>query len=189
MSITLPHGLVYVPLFVSDKTATSIIDAIDSRDWQDSLRRRVQHYGWSYNYKSRRIDQQDWLGPLPDFVSPVVNELRHANIFEAPPDQVIVNEYKPGQGIAAHVDCEPCFGETIASLSLLSACTMRLRHRKDQLVYDVRLEPRSLLVLRDEARYKWTHEIAARKSDVVDGCKSPRERRISLTFRTVISTQ
>lgn len=45
--------------------------------------------------------------------------------FAAVPDQVIANEYLPGQGISAHVDCEPCFGEVIASLSLLSACEMR----------------------------------------------------------------
>ena len=37
-----------------------------------------------------------------------------------------VNEYLPGQGIAQHVDCVPCFGGTVASLSLLSPCTMRL---------------------------------------------------------------
>jgi alkylated DNA repair dioxygenase AlkB len=36
-------------------------------------------------------------------------------------NQTIVNEYRPGQGIAAHVDCVPCFGATILSLSLGSS--------------------------------------------------------------------
>ena len=189
MSSATPHGLIYIPSFISNRTASSIIEAIDSHDWQNSLRRRVQHYGWSYNYKSRRINQQDWLGPLPDFASPVVEQLLDTNIFDQPPDQLIVNEYEPGQGIAAHVDCEPCFGDTIASLSLLSTCTMRLRSRADSLIHDVILDPESLLVLKGEARYKWTHEIAARKSDVVGAHKRLRERRISLTFRKVISPQ
>lgn len=48
------------------------------------------------------------------------------------------------------------------------------------------LEPRSVMVLKDVARYKWTHEIPARKSDVIDGGKVERSRRISLTFRKVI---
>lgn len=44
------------------------------------------------------------------------------------------------------------------------------------------LEPNSLLVLQGEARYKWKHGIAPRKSD--NGVR--RGRLISLTFRKVI---
>ena len=186
MSSTLPHDLKYIPFFIPNDVAKNISEAIDSREWQYSLKRRVQHYGWSYNYKSRRIDQRDWLGPLPDFILPVVERLSQANIFDSPPDQLIVNEYEPGQGIAAHVDCEPCFGDTIASLSLLSTCTMRLRSRQDKSVRDIDLHPQSLLVLKGEARYGWTHEIAGRKNDIIEGCKRPRGRRISLTFRKVV---
>lgn len=47
---------------------------------------------------------------------------------------------------------------------------------------NIYLESRSLLVLKGDARYKWKHGIAARKSD--NGVK--RQRRISLTFRKVI---
>lgn len=47
------------------------------------------------------------------------------------------------------------------------------------------LEPRSLIILANEARYKWTHAIPARKSDIVNGFKLQRERRISLTFRKI----
>ncbi|MEO0410804.1 MAG: alpha-ketoglutarate-dependent dioxygenase AlkB [Pseudomonadota bacterium] len=35
-----------------------------------------------------------------------------------------MNEYTPGQGIAPHVDCVPCFGPFAASLSLGSSCEM-----------------------------------------------------------------
>ena len=56
--------------------------------------------------------------------------LKDAGWFERMPDQVIVNEYEPGQGIAAHVDCVPSgFSGTIASLSLLSSCTMHFQDR------------------------------------------------------------
>ena len=42
-----------------------------------------------------------------------------------------------------------------------------------------------LLILSREARYDWTHEIPARKSDVIDGVRRARARRVSLTFQTV----
>ena len=42
-----------------------------------------------------------------------------------------------------------------------------------------------LLILSGEARYDWTHEIPAHKSDMINGARQPRTRRVSLTFRTV----
>ena len=45
------------------------------------------------------------------------------------------------------------------------------------------LEPRSLLVLNDEARYDWEHGIAPRKRDVWQGLRVERRRRLSVTFR------
>jgi alkylated DNA repair dioxygenase AlkB len=99
------------------------------------------------------------------------------------PDQVIANEYLPGQGISAHIDCEPCFSEAIVSLSLLSPCEIIFRERRSDAKLGVVLEPRSAIVMKDDARYEWTHEIPARKSDIIDGAKVERSRRVSLTFR------
>jgi alkylated DNA repair dioxygenase AlkB len=45
------------------------------------------------------------------------------------------------------------------------------------------LEPRSLLVLGDEARYEWEHGIARRKTDHWQGGRIFRSRRLSVTFR------
>src|SRR5690606_13111056 len=83
------------------------------------------------------------------------------------PDQVIVNEYEPGQGIAQHIDCEPCFENTIVSLSLGSSCVMDFYLKQNlKLKESLHLEPHSLLVLKGESRYNWLHGIAGRKSDV-----------------------
>ena len=181
-----PSGLICIPGFVSSEFSNEIVNAIDSQDWQTNMRRRVQHYGWRYDYKSRRLNQSDWLGPLPSFIMPVIKKLLEMKFFTTTPDQVIVNEYEAGQGIAAHVDCEPCFGDTVASLSLLSPCVMRFRKRdQNGVFYDLDLSAGSLLILKNDARYEWSHEIAARKNDTVNGHKRSRERRISLTFRTV----
>ena len=86
----------------------------------------------------------------------------------------------PGQGIAPHIDCIPCFSDTICSLSLGSSCVMELTN--NEVKRSIMLKPRSLLILKNDARYKWKHGIAPRKSDN----KIARNRRISLTFRKVI---
>ncbi|MEM6811640.1 MAG: alpha-ketoglutarate-dependent dioxygenase AlkB [Pseudomonadota bacterium] len=48
------------------------------------------------------------------------------------------------------------------------------------------LEERSLIKLAGPARKEWLHGIPARKSDIVNGLKIARKRRISITFRNVI---
>lgn len=107
-------------------------------------------------------------------------------IFPAVPDQVIVNEYEPGQGISAHIDCVPCFDGTIASLSLGSSCVMEFLNARTRGKREILLDERSLIVLSGEARYDWTHAIPGRKSDMINGQKMYRLRRASLTFRNVI---
>ncbi|WCK13419.1 alpha-ketoglutarate-dependent dioxygenase AlkB [Agrobacterium tumefaciens] len=102
------------------------------------------------------------------------------------PDQVIANEYLPGQGISAHVDCVPCFDDTIVSISLLSTCEMVFRELRGPDIRSVVLQPCSVVLLGDAGRYDWSHEIPSRKSDVVNGLRPARRRRVSLTFRKVI---
>ena len=122
---------------------------------------------------------------MPDWLRGPAERLHSEGWFGRVPDQAIVNEYLPGQGIAAHVDCEPCFGNTIASVSLGSSCVMTLTRGDGLARHDLLLEPRSLLVLSGPARREWKHGIAARKSDFVNGSRVARGRRLSITFRTV----
>ncbi|MCB9994860.1 MAG: alpha-ketoglutarate-dependent dioxygenase AlkB [Rhodospirillales bacterium] len=171
-------GLQYLPDFITEDEEKALVEDIDQRPWLNDLKRRVQHYGYKYDYKARTVTDDSYLGPLPGWLMPITQKLSFK------PDQTIVNEYFPGQGISAHVDCVPCFGDTIASLSLGSGAVMQFTNGQEK--HDLYLEPRSLIILSGPARYEWTHAIPTRKSDVVDGLKIERGRRISLTFRTVI---
>lgn len=175
-------GLAYVPDFITPQQEASLISTIDAQDWLTDLKRRVQHYGWRYDYKAKRISEDLRLGELPDWLAGYCKKLHIDGYFSQMPDQVIINEYLAGQGITPHIDCVPCFGDTIASLSLGSPCVMELS--KDSQKRPLLLEPRSLVVLSGEARYRWKHAIARRKTDKINGISTPRERRISLTFRT-----
>ena len=75
------------------------------------------------------------------------------------------------------------FADEIASLTLGSGTTMILKRGKKAV--PIYLEPRSLIKLTGDARYKWTHQIDGKKTDKVNGKIVPRETRISITFRKV----
>ena len=106
--------------------------------------------------------------------------------MEVEADQTIINEYEPGQGISAHVDCVPCFGPVVAAISLGSESTMDFTHPEDGTRVEVRLTPGSLCVMTGPARYVWRHAIAARKSDQSPTGRVLRGRRVSVTYRTVL---
>lgn len=179
-------GLSYVPEYISPQEEGELTSAIDSQQWITELKRRVQHYGWRYDYKAKSIAPESRLGPLPEWLMPYCDRMRADRLFPQLPDQVIINEYQPGQGIAPHVDCVPCFTDTIASLSLGSTCVMEFTNVETGQKIPVLLEPRSLVVLTGDARYRWQHAIFHRKTDKYNGFVFPRGRRLSLTFRKVI---
>lgn len=126
-----------------------------------------------------------YLGELPAWAQPLAARLVAKGYMDSAPNKLIVNEYEPGQGIAPHVDCVPCFGPVVCSVTIGSQCVMELSAVDGDEAESLLLEPGSLLVLRGDSRYKWRHAIPGRKSDGVDGQTMLRGRRVSLTFRTV----
>jgi alkylated DNA repair dioxygenase AlkB len=179
-------GLTYRPDFLSNDEHSKLWNIIRQQSWLGDIKRRVQHYGWKYDYKARSIDYSMYLGELPYWAKEIALRLKSEGYMPEVPDQLIVNEYQPGQGIANHIDCEPCFGNTIISISLGAPIVMDFIQKRSREKIDVLLEPRSLTVVQDESRYQWTHGIAARKTDQFHGRKFERQLRISLTFRKVI---
>ncbi|MGH1517940.1 alpha-ketoglutarate-dependent dioxygenase AlkB [Chryseobacterium sp. JK1] len=177
-------GLLYQDDFLSIEEEKLILSEIDNAVWDASLKRRVQHYGYIYDYKKKNINQELEIGQLPDWLLSLENKIKiHFNLKNSF-DQVIINEYEPGQGISNHIDCVPCFEETIISISLLSPCIMQFS--KDQQKNEILLQSRSILLLSDEARYSWKHGIKAVKNDKWQNTVIPRERRISITFRKIM---
>src|SRR4051794_32884746 len=168
-------GLAYFPEYVTEAEERDLATLVDLQAWDTQWQRRRQPYGASYGKGGSTL-------PIPRWGQRWADRLFADGITSAPFDQMLVNEYLPGQGIALHRDYEP-FGRTVVSLSLLSPCVMDFRHRPTGRKERLLLEPRSLLVLRDEARYDWEHGIAARKKDAWQGLPLNRGRRLSVTFR------
>lgn len=179
-------GLSYIPDFIYEINEAELFKVIDDQPWKYDLKRRVQHYGYAYDYKARNVTAKSKLGDIPQWLQFYCKKLKDGGFFETPPDQVIVNEYQIGQGISAHIDCVPCFGAAIAIISLGSPCVMDFTSNKTGEKLPLLLEQRSLAVLSGDARYIWQHAIAQRKTDKYNGEIIQRKRRVSLTFRTVI---
>lgn len=165
-------GLTYIPNYITEQQQSQLISIIDSKPWTHALQRRVQQYGYIYDYSTRSLAWE-----LCDSI-PVEFRAIHSTTDNI--NQVIVNEYKPGQGIFPHVDHTKLFGDTIMSLSLLSAVDMNFIEVKNPSnTKKLTLEPRSLVILTGDARYKYKHGIKA--------IKRGRSRRVSITYREVIN--
>lgn len=162
-------GLRYVPNFLTTETHERLLAEVDSQPWLLDLKRKVQHYGFRYDYRSRSVDVSMRLGDLPPWAADVARLLLERGLTDRMPDQLIVNEYEPGQGISNHIDCEPCFDGNVISVSLGSCCVMNFTHKTTGQVVPVLLQPCSAVVLEREARYDWMHGIPPRKSDEFQG--------------------
>jgi len=179
-------GLSVLRKFVGLAESQKLLAQIDRAEWSTELKRRVQHYGNRYDYSSRRVAPAAAVPPLPPWAANLIIDMLSSNATTRQFDQVIVNEYWPGQGIAPHIDAISSFTDEIASLSLGSTCVMTFSRPKTGGLVALLLEPGDLIVLRGEARYEWRHEIKPRKTDTWEGRKLPRGRRVSLTFRQLL---
>lgn len=172
-------GLKTVPDFISEEQERNLVSTINNAPWSNELKRRVQHYGWKYDYKSRGIQPSAYLGPLPDWAQALALRLVKEGLMPELADQVIVNEYVLQQGISRHIDCIDCFKGPVITISLLESWEMIFKKGSEKA--EIMLTQRSATVLDGPARYEWTHEIPQRKREK----DFLRSRRISITFRKV----
>lgn len=134
--------------------------------------------------------------PMPPEFSWLIHRMHARGIYSPAqtPQYCIVNHYTSSQGISAHTE-NFSFAEPIVGLSLLGACSMRFhellapdggsvrsgkaqRAKRTGRRVDVWLPARSLLVMREEARWRWQHEIVRSVKGRGEGWE-----RVSLTFR------
>lgn len=175
-------GLTYIPNYIDESQEKELLSSINKFEWDHSLKRKTQHYGYKYDYTTRNIDsKKDNLGEYPEWLFNI-HEIVKSTINKSS-DQVIINHYEPGQGIAPHIDNTNLFDDTIVCLSLGSDIIMNFE--KDSVIIPVLLEKRSLVIMRDDSRYLWTHSIKPVKNNIINGKRIPRSERISITFRNL----
>jgi alkylated DNA repair dioxygenase AlkB len=183
MECSPPSGIRYIREYLAPATHDTLLSAVDAHEWQMLGERRVQAHGYSWNRTTGGVYR---IGALPAWAKDVADHLLDDRLMPYAADQVIVNEFEPGAGIPAHVDAA-FFDDTIVSLSLGSTCIIEFVEYGLQRVHPLLLEPRSALVMTGDARTRWAHGIPARECDVWCGQQLQRARRVSLTFRRMLT--
>lgn len=161
---------------------------------RNKIRTRVtMHFGHTFSAKTLRVDFDDTPPPIPERLRSIIDKVIETNtkdekslenLSEWKYDQITINRYIKGGGISAHVDTHSSFDNMIVVISLGSPVLMRFE--KDNKSVDLWTKPRSLMIMKDEARYDWTHKIPIRNTDTdPEGQIIVRDNRTSITIRKV----
>ena len=174
----LPEGFLYRDGFLTEAEEAELLRIFRgiefaAYDYHGYLaKRRIARYGVNYELNTRQPDET--APPIPEFLLGI--RARAAEVAEVPADHLVhamVSEYSVGTPIGWHRDA-PQFG-AIVGISLASSCRMRLKpYHGPGKVLSLMIEPRSIYVIKGEARSKWQHRIPAVS-----------ELRYSVTFRTL----
>ncbi len=176
-------GFRLVPDYIDQVTERCLLEHIDSMAWQTDYRRRVQQYGLGYGSGQKPT----WLRDFPSWLLPLAQRVSEDAPLERFAENCVINEYIPPQGIGPHRDYSD-FGPTVACVSLGADIVMNFAHPGKGLRVQIHVPARSFWVITEEARWEWTHGIAPRLTDPVNGERRPRLRRVSVTLRTRMKT-
>ncbi|TPX54941.1 hypothetical protein PhCBS80983_g05681 [Powellomyces hirtus] len=189
---TAVSGLFLLPKFVSEEYEGAILSSLESSQegtpWIPLNKRRVQHYGYRFDYELNTVDLNTaTVDPLPSWCTQLLAKYQGAFPDNSTPDQLTVNEYQPGAGIAPHTDTHSAFEDAIIAVSLKGGVVMEFRcpvgsetedvstdgtTTSKRLVFNVYLPPRSLLVISGEARYDlgavWNTALPAKHHTFMD---------------------
>jgi alkylated DNA repair dioxygenase AlkB len=169
----LPHGLMYVPGFLTAPEERTLLDHIatlalrEARFREYFARRRVAHFHADADTPSYAGDADTFSsGPLPGFLAALRDKVAaRLDMPAAAFVHALVSEYTPGTPIGWHRD-KPVYG-LVAGVSLGSAGTMRWRPLAAQDAHHtlaLELAPRSLYVMRDAIRWDWQHSMPPMKA-------------------------
>lgn len=189
----LPDGWRYEEVFLDAAEEASLVASCAALPLQQArykewtAKRRVVSYGGRYDYDRNVLLPEE---PIPPFLWGVrARAARWAGVEPEHFDHALVAEYRPGTELGWHRDV-PEF-ETVVGISLAGVATMRLRRHsnvsreksedlsgraagKRQRAVSVELAPRSIYVLRGDARWRWQHAVSP-----------TRVLRYSITFRAL----
>ena len=175
----LPEGFRYQPDFLSEEDERSLLEQVKVLPFREfefhgfTGKRRIISFGWRYDFNGGGLTKTE---DIPKFLSGIrARAERFAGIAPGELQQILITEYAPGAAIGWHKD-RSVFGDVVG-ISLLSACTFRLRlktgHRWQRRTLIA--EPRSVYILSGPSRTEWEHSIPGVES-----------LRYSITFRNVL---
>lgn len=72
-------GLFIIPDFISQQEEAALLSHIDQQPWQALSKRRVQHYGYCFEYTQRGVDLKQQVGSMPEWSRDVVQKVQVRN--------------------------------------------------------------------------------------------------------------
>lgn len=144
---------------------------------------------------------QELSSTLENLLAPHLDEETASTLFRpssasASSRQIILNLYRPGEGITPHIDLPGRYADGIMGVCLGSGCVMDFERRKTdgeqseevESKYSVYMPARTVYCMTGDARWKWAHGIPSRDRDVVVDPQGQvrtilRDVRISITLR------
>lgn len=196
-----PNGLTYIDNFITDDYQNELVNFFDKQQWISLNSRRSQQYGYQLDFSIRgnkHAEKQICMTQyveIPSILNPFLNKLYDHQIYHKENEsisQIIVNEYRQNDGIARHID-RSIFGPTVVSLSLIDKTIMIMHNLENKSKYDIVLNPLSLLILKNESRYSWQHEIPRLNYYKMENNNILKRdgnfRRISITCRSFLDTK
>ncbi|XP_053405941.1 alpha-ketoglutarate-dependent dioxygenase alkB homolog 6-like [Mercenaria mercenaria] len=212
-----PPSLYYIPDFITPEEESYLLKqvyAAPKPKWTQLSNRRLQNWGGLPHPKGMIPED------LPQWLQTYSQKIAALGLFEDKvPNHVLVNEYLPGQGIMPHED-GPLYYPTVSTISLGSHTLLDFYRPitetqagdnintntetsktsfEDRYLCSMLLQPRSLILVRDDMYKVNLHGIAERKEDTITdsvvnlckcdgvkiGDKLERTTRVSLTIRYV----
>ena len=170
----LPPGLMLGADIVSPEHERELIELIEVcqpeiHSYDPDNPRSSVTFGWNYDFDTEMLVRE---GPMPPpFESLCQTAADFAGIDPKAIVNCLLNRYDPGSVIQPHID-KPVWNYVIG-ISLGSATTMEFGWERSGDVVQVELAPRSIYVLKGEARHVFTHSIP-----------SVERTRYSITFRS-----
>lgn len=202
---TVPSTCYYIPDFITDVEEKLLIHNIEKTStvrWTQLKNRRLINYGGVPTQKGMIAEE------IPAYLQTYLDKVNELSIFgEAKANHILLNEYRAGQGIMSHFD-GPTFYPTITTVSVGSHTVLEFNHpRSDDgepattgPAFKLLVQPRSLLILKDDLYHRYMHSISEITSDDLsdplimnrdpstEDCSLERQKRFSLTIRNVPKT-
>ncbi|CRL01631.1 CLUMA_CG014375, isoform A [Clunio marinus] len=196
---SMPPSCYYIPEFITESEEKLLLHNIERTSvvrWTKLKNRRLINYGGIPTQKGMIAED------IPSYLQSYLDKVNSLKIFgDVEANHILLNEYTAGQGIMPHFD-GPLFYPTITTVSIGSHTILEFYQSQDMtrdVCFKVLVEPRSLLILKDELYSCYMHAISEvdeddisdvliknKRSSEQEICK--RGTRYSLTIRNVPKT-
>lgn len=176
-------SLKIIPNFITEKDEESLVKEVEPH-----LKRLVYEKNhWDEAIiKFRETERKNWNIANTKLIDHLRSTAFHPEDKQLP--YVHVLDLAEDGHIKPHIDSTRFCGSTVAVLSLLSDCVLKLVHSEFK-NHNVRyfIPRRSLYVMTGASRYDYTHEILPNEDSFVNDIKVPKSRRISIVCRNEAS--